>query len=158
MVLKDLSHWDDDVERLQEELARMEPHVEFMRTLWEELTAKYCPLTLIFYRRNKPKLRKVKKAKTRMQNVNSYISVCMRDFNELGQIRRILKHKGFPDLIAIINATPYEIANLGYSWRHTQRRWRNAHELALALDLTAEEAELLSKQYPTKAWGQLKFA
>ena len=158
MSKPDLSHWDEDVKKFQTEIARMEPHVEFMRALWEELTEKYCPMTLIFYRRNKPKTRNVRKAKTRMQNVNSYISVCMRDFNELGQIKRILKHKGFPDLIAMIDPTPYELENLGYSWRCTIRKWRNAHELSLALDITPEEAVLISTQYPTRAWGQLKFA
>mgnify|MGYP001800742275 CR=1 FL=1 len=153
----DLSQWDEDFHRLQDELARWEPYVDFMRALWEELTTKYCPLNLVFYRKNKPKLRYDRRLETRMQNINSYTTVCMRDFNELGEIRRILKHRGFHDLIAILDASPYDVATAGYSWRTSQRKWKHMNELALAFDLTPTEANDLAKRYPTKAWGQLQF-
>jgi hypothetical protein len=155
-MTNDLSEWEADLQKLKAELTKYEPYADLMRELWADLTEKYCPLSLVFYRKNKPKLRSVKNPQTQMQNVNSYCSVVMVDFNELGTIKRILKHKGFSQLIAILDVTDQQKTLPYFALTDPRYKFRNIHELALTHDLTQQEAEWLESQYPSKAWGQLK--
>lgn len=147
---------DWNMQSMYQELARYERIAEPMRQLFAELTEKYCPLTLVFYRVNKPKLRNVKNPKTRMQNVNSYCSVCMLDFNEFGTIVRMVKHKGFPSLIAILDSTADEIYYREIFPRISRETYRHPEELGIKYQLTTQETSFLSDNYPSRAWGQLK--
>ena len=147
---------DTDMTPWYKELAYWSQHAKFFKELFSDLTSKYCPLELIFYRPTTPKLRKVANPKTRMQNMYSYCSVTMLDFNELGTIKRMLKHKGFRDLIAIIEPNAEDVDYARNCRRHIRRKFRSLEEIRLRYDLENNETSSLEQLYPSKAFGQLR--
>ncbi|MEQ8682721.1 MAG: hypothetical protein RID25_23350 [Cyclobacteriaceae bacterium] len=146
---------DVDMTPYYEEIARYEKIAPYYKALFEYLNAEYCPVTLLYYRKSKPRLRKVKKHSTIHQNNNSYCTVCLLDFNDLGTIKRSLKHKGFSQLIAFLPPNPRDIENQKRNKRIVRYTFIDLEEVRLKHSLTDQELKPLSVEFPTKAYGQL---
>lgn len=128
----------------------------YMKALFEQLNERLCPVTLLFYRQNKPRIRKVKSNKTKFQNINSYATVLLTDFNNYGTIKRSMKHKGFGKLIALIPPCTNDILDNSNSKRIIRYSFIDLEEIRIKHDLDPNFFDDIVSEYPTKAYGQLR--
>ncbi|PZR10008.1 MAG: hypothetical protein DI539_21390 [Flavobacterium psychrophilum] len=113
------------------------------------------PLTFIFYRAKKPRMRKrhvgwkVKaiyneegkrkiqwqkvmaeyaKVSTKQQNNYSYIACCLRSPDDYGAVKRSFKHKGYGKLIAVVYSTQREKDRQEECWRYIGYKYKSMEE------------------------------
>lgn len=155
---------------------------------WPTWLYEIFPLLLIYYRASKPKPRQrkvgtkstgrykvvngrkkeivhftyapLKKAATREQNNYSYCTCLALAPDSLGTIKRIMKHRGFRQLIAAVYATPEEIAKEKDCWRYHFYKYRTTSELfnkrLLDDPRWKKMCDDLEIDYPSRATGQLR--
>lgn len=116
---------------------------------WPQEILNMFPAVFMFYRINKLK-------KTANRNQNYVASVCILDPNELGTAIRTLKHKGYPKLVWYTDPTAKYLANASGS-RYALYFHRNFSQAFISLeDYNNPISDMLDKQYPSFAKGQLR--